>query len=87
MMSVRDEELDEWERKYRQATLPDVLWNAVNRLRANSNEKVVQLPAPSEDFYLALAQDFREDMGIGFRQIMVDKDIYVIFRKCTEHYF
>lgn len=85
-MSVRDEELDEFERRYKQMNLPEVLRNAVNRLQQHPEESIVQLNPPSDDFYVARGSEFTAEMGIGYRQFLVDREIYVIFRKYTEHY-
>lgn len=85
-MSVRDEELEEFERSFQQVNLPEALQRAVYFLMNHPEEKVVQLNPPSDDFYLARADDFNKDMGIGYRQFLVGRDIYVIFRKYTEHF-
>lgn len=86
-MSVRDDAVDEWERRYKQAALPEVLWNAVNYLKQHPEEESVQLSSPIDDFYLARGSEFTERMGIGWRQVFMDGDIYVMFRKYTEQYF
>jgi hypothetical protein len=85
-MSVRDEELEEFENRYRQVNLPEALQRAVDWLTHHSEEKVVQLNPPSDDFYLTRGEDFNKDMGIGYKQFLVGREIYVIFRKYTEHH-
>ncbi len=86
-MSVRDEELEEFERRFQQVNLPEALQRAVYWLIHHPKEKVAQLNPLSDDFYLTRGEDFNKDMGIGYKQFLVGRDIYVIFRKYTEHYF
>jgi hypothetical protein len=83
-MTISDEDLKNWEERCRQITLPDIVRRAVNRLRTHEEEKEVQLEVPSSDYYVARGIDFSDAMGWAHMQLLVDREIYVVFRKNSE---
>lgn len=85
-MTISDEDLRRWEERWRQASFPENWWNAVNRLRSHSEEREVQLTVPGPDYYLARYSDFSDAMGGVFHQLIMDGEIYVVFRKCSEFF-
>ncbi len=75
-MFGRNELLEDLESKFKEIKMTSIVWEAVNFLRANPHQKMVKII--SDDFYLARMVDFQCEMGVGYRQIVVDGEIYVI---------